>query len=509
MTWHADHPHEEGRLHEEGLSLLKAGQLDAALDRIGRAIDLASEAALSAQKIALPAQQTAQSAQTTALPARQTAQLHNSFGVVLAEMGQPEAAASSFRIALALAPSDAGTWSNLGNAARLAEAHARALALDPDAAGAYGNLASLRQSAGARAEAERLWRRALALRPAFAEAWSNLGASRQHRGELGFAAEAFPRAIAADPGFADGWFNRGVLRLLRGDYAGGLADYEKRWKRRGLIRPALGLRAWTGEDPKGRRLLVWAEQGHGDTIQFARFVPRLGRLGAEVVLAVPRRLVSLLASLAGAGRVVAIEEPLPAADLQAPLMSLPFLLGLGEATAQPIAPYLVPPSPSAALGGDGRPLVGLVWAGNPANESDRWRSLALARLAPVLAQDGLRFVSLQFGPGAADVAAAGLEDRIETPDLGDFASTAALLASLDLVVTVDTAMAHLAGAIGKEAWVLLAHVPDWRWGMKGERTSWYPSLRLFRQPSPGGWDAVVAELAQALRRRFPGTAGAG
>ena len=483
MTSHADH------LHEEGLSLLKAGQLDAALDRIGRALDLASQAAPSALQ--------------TAPSAQKTAQLHNSFGVVLAEMGQPEAAASSFRIALTLAPSDAGAWSNLGNAARLADAQARALALDPHAAGAYGNLASLRQSAGARAEAERLWRRALALRPAFAEAWSNLGASRQHMGELGFAAEAFPRAIAADPGFADGWFNRGLLRLLQGDYVGGLADYEKRWKRRGLLRPALGLPAWRGEDLKGKRLLVWAEQGHGDTIQFARFVPRLGRRGAEVVLAVPRRLVALLASLDGAGRVVAIEEPLPAADLQAPLMSLPHLLRLGAAMAAPVAPYLAPPHRSPSIAGDGRPLVGLAWAGSPTNESDAWRSLALERLSPLLALKGLRFVSLQVGPRAADVAAAGFAGRLETlDDLGDFADTAAIVAGLDLVVTVDTAMAHLAGAMGKEAWVMLAHVPDWRWGMSGETTPWYPSLRLFRQMSPGDWDGVVRRIARALASRF-------
>ena len=494
------------RLHEEGLALLKAGRLDEALDRIGRALDLAAETALLALK-------TTQPAQKTAPPAQKTAQLHNSFGVVLAEMGEPAAAAASFRCALALAPADAVTWSNLGNAAAEAPAHRRALVLDPLAAGALGNLASLRQSAGSRAEAERLWRRALALNPAFAEAWSNLGASRQHMAELDFAAKAFPRAIAADPGFADGWFNRGLLRLLLGDYANGLADYERRWHRRGMARPDLAAPLWTGDDPKGKRLLLWAEQGHGDTIQFARFIPLLNRRGAEAVLAVPRRLMPLLVSLGDVARVVAIDGPLPVADLQAPLMSLPFLLGLGDEAAAPLASYLSPPprpAPSpAAIARDGRPLVGLVWAGSPVNESDGWRSLALDRLRPLLAERGIRFVSLQFGPSAADIAKAGLEDRLETPALGDFAASASLVASLDLVVTVDTAMAHLAGAMGKEAWVLLAHVPDWRWGMSGETTSWYPSLRLFRQASPGDWDGVVAKLAQALGERFPGAAGAG
>ncbi len=475
MTSRADHP------HEEGLSLLRAGQLDAALDRIGRAVDLSPERAL----------------------------FRTSFGVVLAGLGLDEAARAAWRSALVLYPAEPLAWVNLANAAEAADKgraafglHRRALSVDPLNVAALGNLGALEQRRGDSEAALRRYAQALVLDPAEARLWSNLGSARHWAGRLAAAGSALDRALALVSDLAGTRLDRAVNRLLQGDYGQGLVDYEARRLKPGAPRPPAALPAWKGEDPKGRRLLVWAEQGQGDTIQFARFVPRLGRLGAEVVLAVPRRLVSLLASLAGAGRVVAIEEPLPAADLQAPLMSLPFLLGLGEATAQPIAPYLVPPSPSAALGGDGRPLVGLVWAGNPANESDRWRSLALARLAPVLAQDGLRFVSLQFGPGAAAVAAAGLETRIETPDLGDFASTAALLASLDLVVTVDTAMAHLAGAMGREAWVLLAHVPDWRWGTRGERTPWYPSLRLFRQPSPGGWDAVVAELAEALAKRF-------
>jgi len=183
-------------------------------------------------------------------------------------------------------------------------------------------------------------------------------------------------------------------------------------------------------------------------------------------------------------------------------MSLPFLLGLGERTRDPVAPYLAV-VPSTALAADGRPRVGLLWAGNPANESDARRSLSPARLRPLLARADLRFVSLQFGERAGEVEALGLADRIETPRLGDFKETAALAASLDLVVTVDTAMAHLAGSIGQEAWVLLSYVPDWRWGIAGEKTSWYPSLRLFRQKRPGDWDGAIADLCAALDRRFP------
>ena len=472
---------EAARLHEEGLSLLKTGRLDEALDRIGRALDLAST--ISAPK---------------------TAQLQNSFGAVLIELGHAEAAAASFRIALALAPGFAAAWTNLGSAAASAPAHLRALALAPFAADAHANLGALEQRRGRSEAALRRYTAAVTLAPADPRVWSNLGSAHYWAGRLAPAGRALDRALALAPDFADARFHRGQLRLLRGDYVQGLVDYESRWERRGAGRPRLAIPSWTGEDPRGKRLLVWAEQGHGDTIQFARFVPLLGRRGAEVVLVAPRPLLPLLASLAGVARLMAPGEPLPAADFQAPLMSLPLLLGLGDRTPAPVAPYLAPPSPAplpSSLAPDGRPLVGLNWAGNPVNESDAWRSLALDRLRPLLALDGLRFVSLQFGANAADVAASGLADRIETPELGDFAATAGIVASLDLVITVDTAMAHLAGAIGTEAWVMLAHVPDWRWGMEGETTSWYPSLRLFRQASPGDWDTVVRKLAQALADR--------
>jgi Flp pilus assembly protein TadD len=478
-------------LHDEGLALWRAGRLDAALDRLGRAVDLAPAAA----------------------------GLRNSFGLVLALLGHAEAASSSFRMALALAPADAAAWSNLGNAERRAGPQARALAIAPDNAGARGNLAVRLQAAGERSAAARLQRQALALDPAFAEAWSNLGAWRQVEADLAFAARAFGRAIASDPGFAEGWWNRGLLRLLEGDWRRGLADYEWRWRRPGMARPLFAMPSWQGrdEDPRGRRILVWSEQGHGDTIQFLRFVPHLARRGAEVVLAVPRRLLGLVAAAAGVREAVAIETlaattPSAPADLEAPLMSLPLLLG-PEAAPVFEKPYLAAPSvaplaaPPASLARGRDPVVGLVWAGDPVNQGDAWRSLALPRLRPLLEVSGVRFVSLQFGPRAADIARLGFADRLEdlSAVLGDFANTARFVAALDLVVTVDTAMAHLAGAMGREAWVMLARVPDWRWGLAGETTPWYPSLSLFRQRDPGDWDGVVRRLVDALerwRRRF-------
>jgi Flp pilus assembly protein TadD len=476
------------RLHAEGLALRRAGDLERALEAIGRAVDLAPEAAL----------------------------LRTSFGVVLDGLGETEAALAAWRTALVLDPTEPLAWVNLANAAEAGSEREKALgfyrhalALDPLSPAALGNLGAFEQRRGRRQIALRRYAEAIALDPAEPRLWANLGSARHWAARLEAAGEAFDRALALAPDLPGTRFDRAVNRLLQGDYARGLADYEGRWQKPGARRLPAGLRAWTGEDPKDKHLIVWAEQGYGDSFQFARFIPLLEARGARVTLAVPRRLVRLLGSLAGVERVQSFEEPLPAADLEAPLMSLPFLLGLGEKAAAPAAAYLAPPYPlpplPASIRSDGRPLVGLVWAGNPKNETDAWRSFALERLSPLLDLAGIGFVSLQAGPRAADVAAAGLASRIDSPgELVDFADTAAIVARLDLVVSPCTAMAHLAGSLGKEAWVMLSHVPDWRWGMSGETSSWYPSLRLFRQTSPGDWDGVARALARALAERFPG-----
>jgi Flp pilus assembly protein TadD len=465
-------------LHAEGLELKRQGRLDEALDRIGRAVDLAPE----------------------------DAHLRNSFGLVLALLGATAAAATAFRTALALAPAVAVIWSNLGNAAERAEA--RALAIAPGNARARGNLAIRLRLAGDAAAAERLLRQALALAPAFAEAWSNLGAWRQDEADLAFSGRAYDRALASDPGLAEARFNRACNRMLQGDYRNAWADYEARWHKPGAVRPPTALPSWQGEDIAGKRLLLWAEQGQGDVIQFLRFVPAVAARGARVVLLVSRQLLPVARSLAGVSELAAIGAAPPAADVAAPLLSLPLLLGLGDAAAQTMPPYLRAPvatsPPTRLSAGDERPRIGLVWSGNPANEVNPVRALALVRLMPALALPGLRWISLQVGSPSAEIAAAGLSDRIEdmSEHLIDFGVTADIIAGLDLLVTTDTSVPHLAGAMGKETWLMLAHVPDWRWGMSGETTSWYPSMRLFRQQRRGDWEGVVDRLAAALVQRF-------
>ena len=390
----------------------------------------------------------------------------------------------------------------LGAAARSAR---RALALDPALAAAHNNLGNIVLKEDRPAEGETAFRRALTLQPAFRDAAYNLAAARNDQGDPLGAIEIYDRVIAKAPDFFQAHWNRALALLAAGRWQEGWQAHEIR-RLHPLLKPRdIPIPDWTGEPLAGRTLLVLAEQGHGDSLQFLRFVPALARLGARVTLDLPAPLLRLARSLPGVERLIESGTPPGDVDLTVPLMSLPLRLRLGERAAAPVAPYLVPPPlVPPAVARDGRPLVGLVWAGSPGNQSDARRSLTLDRLGPVLALKGLRFVSLQFGPRAADIAASGAASRLETlEDLGDFATTAALVASLDLVVTVDTAMAHLAGAIGHEAWVLLAHAPDWRWGTRGETTSWYPSLRLFRQPGPGDWDGVVRTLVRALARRFP------
>ena len=470
----------------EGLALWRAGRLDAALDVLGRGLD------------AHPAD----------------AGLRTSFGLVLAAHGLVAEAACAWRQALAQDPAMSSALVNLakdeGDADRARVLCRRALARDDADAAALGNLGVHEERRGDDAQARRLYRRALALAPGEARLWSNLGSLAHWAGRFAVAGRSLERALALRPDDVEARANRAINRLLQGDWRKGLADYEARLRRPGAVRPALALPSWRGEDIRAKRLLLWAEQGQGDVIQFLRFVPEVAARGASVILLVSRRLLGLVEGFAGVAEVAAIESALatpsamPAADVAAPLLSLPFLLGLGETTPRAMPPYLAAAPARLSRPGDARPLVGLVWAGNPANQSDATRSLALVRLAPALALPGLRWLSLQFGPRAADIAAAGLGERIEdlSERLGDFAATARIVAALDLVVTVDTAMAHLAGALGKETWLLLAHVPDWRWGMSGETTSWYPSMRLFRQQRRGDWDGVVDRLTAALVQRF-------
>jgi tetratricopeptide (TPR) repeat protein/ADP-heptose:LPS heptosyltransferase len=349
----------------------------------------------------------------------------------------------------------------------------------------------------------------------------------QRRYEL--AVETLNHLLTLDAQHVDAHVYRGMARLMRGDYAAGWADYE--WRAAGgaadtgvpARRAVAGSSAATVRIPRlpvavagkvpaqlrGRAILLTHEQGHGDTVQFVRYAAVLKVRGARVVLRVQPALADLLRSLAAADAVVTPDEPLPPVDFHCPLMSLPHTLGTTFDPGVATVPYLSAPQPSLDLwherlgSADTRPCVGVAWSGSRANANDRRRSIRLAQFAALL-RPGVRFVSLQ--PEMRDEDRRGMPEGTAIEHFGsllrDFADTAALIAHCDLVISVDTAAAHLAGAMGKPVWILLPFAPDWRWQDTGETSHWYPTARLFRQPASGDWEGALAQVRVALQERF-------
>ena len=390
---------------------------------------------------------------------------------------------------------------------RLEEAEAAyrcALALDPNFAEAHGNLGNLLHQRGDLDAAVECQRRARDLEPGRAEFHSNLGTSLYDRGEFAAAEDCYRRAIALKPDFADAHFHLGLIRLHRGDFREGWREYEWRWRastfeqaRRDFKQPQ-----WRGEELKGARILLYPEQGFGDTLQFARYAKLVAARGGRVWLESPPELLRLLSRIEGAERVFAAGTAPADFAWQCPLLSLPLACGTALATVPAAIPYLAAEPEAAARWRQrlaSRPglRVGLAWAGRRTHRRDRARSLSLAALAPLAAIPGAAFYSLQKEAAALPAWAEDL-----APGLGDFADTAAAISALDLVVTADTAVAHLAGALGKPVFILLPWVCDWRW-LEGRADSpWYPTARLFRQREANGWDRVVTEVVQAFGQ-FP------
>ncbi len=367
-----------------------------------------------------------------------------------------------------------------------------ALTLDPDHAPAHLNLGNAHLDRDDLADAERHMRDALTLDPSLAEAHASLGFLLACHGALPQAVAACEAAIALRPKLGQAHWNRSFAQLLGGDFHHGWVGYEWRKQQFPQHFPALSGREWQGEPLAGRHLLVRAEQGLGDTIQFARFLPPLVAAAAKVTLACAAPLVPLLRQLP-IGLVVR-DGPMPAHDLWVDQMSLPRLLGVELASIPGAGGYLTAPSAPDVEHPRG---VGIAWAGNPGHSNDRRRSLPAAALASLAAVPGIPWVSLQTGSrgGEAETVLAVAGDTAAFPD---FAATAALVAKLELVVTVDTAVAHLSGAMGKPVWIMLPYAPDWRWMHARADSPWYDSARLFRQPAPGDWDSVTREVSAAL-----------
>jgi hypothetical protein len=401
-------------------------------------------------------------------------------GVALRALGKQGAAVACLRRAVAL-QEDPGMFSNLGNALRATgdldasvAAHERALALDPE-------------------RGQSLYNMALAVRD---------------RDDCARALDLFDRAIVHGYTKPEVYWDRALTNLTAGNFAPGFADYHTRWQLPESPPFHTDIPDWDGGDLDGKSLFVYAEQGFGDTIQFARYLPRLKEKGGRIFFEVQPELTRLMAASGVTDGVTLTERgaPLPAVDVKVALMTLPHIFGTTLETVPGETPYLGPPADAKAARLvlprlPGIRLTGaLAWAGRPTHKNDRNRSLALEVLSPLLELADIRFVSVQKGAPAKAIGALGLQALLADGDpvLGDFADTAVLLSQCDLVISVDTAVAHLAGALGRPVWVLLPAVADWRWLLHRTDNPWYPSMRLYRQAHNSGWDAVIAAVRDDL-----------
>ena len=382
----------------------------------------------------------------------------------------------------------------------------RALGLDPQMPEALNIRGHILRCLGRLPEATASFEAAIRARPLFPDALANLAGSlfdsgRPEEGEL-----ALSRAFTIDPGHAESHFTLGCYRLLQGDFERGWPEYEWRNKRRDSPPVRFSEPRWDGAPLNGRSILLVAEQGLGDTLQFIRYAKLVKDRGGNVIVECQPRLERLLYGVDGIDRIVAAGGPLPAFDVWLPLLSLPGVLGVvpGDRGVPGDAPVAVPYLRVAGSPGrEGRPAggrlrVGLAWAGSPRYKSNRTRSLSLSRFAPLGGLENVEFYSLQRGPAAGETPPDGLRlVNLERED-GGIEDTAAALMDLDLLITTDSMPAHLAGALGRPVWTLLPFSPDFRWMLNREDSPWYPSMRLFRQTSPGDWEGVMARVAAAL-----------
>ncbi len=478
--------------------------------------------------------------------------LHNR-GAAHEQLGDTEAAERSYRQAVVADPGYREVLSNLGMLLAQRAEHEGIEILEgvvkrePKSADAHFNLGNALAANKRHREAMRCFDGAIQLSPSFAKAFQNRGAAQEQSGETEAAERSYRQAVVADPGYREVQSNLGMLlaqrgsregieileeivrrepesaeahsslgiaRLAQGDYLRGWPEYEWRWAREKFTSPRRGFSQpqWRGEPLTCQTILLHAEQGYGDTLQFSRYAPLVAARGGRVVLEVQPALERLLARMPGITACVGNGQPLPPFDLHCPLMSLPLAFATTLETIPP--PVSLEEAPDKALsegpgkvGGEAQAAaaahgdlkVGLVWAGNPKHHMDALRSVQLSAYLPLAAIDGVWFASLQLGAAAEQ--ASQWPGALSEPlrEARDFADTAAVIYELDLVITIDSALAHLAGTLGKPVWVLQSPLPDWRWGLAGDTTPWYPSARLFRRTASEQWSDVMTRVTAALR----------
>jgi tetratricopeptide (TPR) repeat protein len=408
---------------------------------------------------------------------------YNGIGVARARQGKFDQSTELYEKAISLAPDQAGPWNNLG----------------------YSRVAQRRIEEGIVA-----YHKALAIRPDYADALNNLGNAHLENLNLEEALHSYEAALFVEPDHADAHWNRALLHLLMGDFARGWLEYEWRWLKFPQFRRRFRQPKWDGFDIEGKTILIHAEQGFGDTIQFVRLAPLVSKLGATVTLECPREISGLLQHVPGVARTITRGDQIPPFEVHCPLMSLPRALRLTSDSIGCETPYLqVDENLQRRWAKKLEPYastlkVGVVWAGSRIHPRDAHRSMDAKEFDFLATIRGIKLFSLQkdsFSQGPFS-GLAGAECVDFTRELHDFSDTAALISGLDLVIGVDTSVVHLAGALNKAVWTLLPYSPDWRWQMGRGDSPWYPSMRLFRQPTAGDWSAVIRTVAEELQRQI-------
>lgn len=484
-------PRHHHAVHFLGVIAFQNGDFQRAVDLLTRAVDLFPE----------------------------SGDFNNNLGCALSELGRFGAALAAYEKALRFEPDRVDVYYNRGRAlrglGRLEEAAAsfgKALELKPDYAVAWNSLGNVQTELSRFDAAIRSFSEAIALRPTdYAEAYYNRGKVLSMLLRLDEALENFDKAIAIEPGHAEALGSKSMAMLLMGNFSEGLKLYE--WRRAAQAQgvPAREFQAplWLGQEPiEGKTILLASEQGFGDVIQFSRYAKLLAERGARVALETPRPLASLLRGLAGVDRFVG-ESNGQGFDFYCPLLSLPLALGTRLDTVPAEPAYLHADPDKLALWADRlgpktATRVGLVWCGNKDHVNDRNRSLPLATLRPYL-DAGFEYVSLQKVLTPEDRAFLGAQTGIRHfgDALDDFSDTAALCELMDVIISVDTSVAHLAGALGRKTWIMLPYRPDWRWLLACSDSVWYPSVRLYRQNTIGDWASVLGQIRSDLRQDHP------
>ena len=436
-------------------------------------------------------------------------------GVLGAQIGQTAAAIDLIRRAIAIKPTDAGFHNDLGNCLRnmkqldqAVDAYGQAIRLKPDYMLALNNLGNALCDQGKLDEGIAAYRQALKLQRDFAGLYNNLGKALRDKHQLDESLAIFRQGLQLKPDYAELHHNFSLVLLLKGDYAQGWPEHEWRLRTRTSTSPRREFPQpkWDGSDLNGRTILLHSEQGLGDSIQFARYAPLVASRGGKVIMQCQSPLCRLFHNLAGVTHVIANSNTPPDFDVHCPMLSLPCLFNTTVDAIPASIPYLQADGDltrqwTQRLSSCAKTKIGLVWAGAAGHATDHLRSISPALFAPLAKVPGVELHSLQKGAAPTQLAALPPEMHLidHTAQLDDFADTAALMANLDLIISVDTAVAHLAGALGKRAWLLLQYTPDWRWLLDRDDSPWYPTVRLFRQKFAGNWAEVIERVVGALR----------